>query len=159
MNEIHTLHEQLILERQHVRDIARGVGAEVGRSGSVRDDGSRYLECVLSWWSAREERLTALAARLGAGTPARAQLEQALSQPGCSREALPLLARGEHAALRDFIEGRWWQRCEALEGWLLRHGRIGEWRLVAGLSAHAILEERERYARIRATAPASAPGI
>jgi len=103
--------------------------------------------------------------------PARRAVDEALSRPGRSREALerleaalaePVVAsppRGAQKSWQEFVQffnTVWSARRDAIEALLARHAYIGDWRLVGGIDADSILEERRRYQRVSATLPPGA---
>jgi hypothetical protein len=167
MNELELIRTQLSSERRHAADVA-DAGALVfaaqppgfGASDEFRQACVDYLVCVLAWFEERDRRLAQLAHAWPAQHPARAALEEVLARPGRSREALETLeaalGSGAGADWREFAQffhGVWSTRRDALDALLGAHARVGEWRVHAGIDADTILEERARYARVRAVAP------
>jgi hypothetical protein len=181
MNEIQLIREQLATERQHACAVANACARALGRaapealeSGSPLDQFRQacveYLVCVLAWFEERDQRLAEVwHARLPAGHSAHRAVDEALSRPGRSREALEKL----EAALADkapvspqrsapkiwqefaqFFNSVWSARRDAIEALLAQHAHSGDWRLCGGIDADSILEERRRYARLNATLPA-----
>jgi hypothetical protein len=174
MNETQLIRGQLTAERMHASAVA---GACAMAARSVREQPLRgefaqasvdYLVRVLAWFEERDQRAGDLArGRPGEATAGRA-LEAALSRPGRSREALARLERavgagGDSAAAdasalwQDFahyFDGVWSARRDAIDARLVEVLRPVEWRAVAGIDADSILEERRRFARVRATLPA-----
>ncbi|MBV8909856.1 MAG: hypothetical protein JOZ89_03750 [Gammaproteobacteria bacterium] len=127
-----------------------------------------YLVPVLAWFEERDQRAADLArGRSGEVAPGGA-LEQALSRPGRSREALEKLERAvaasSEAAAGDvaapwqdfarYFDGVWSARRDAIDATLAEVLRPMEWRTVAGIDADSILEERRRFSRVRAALPA-----
>ncbi|HTT41959.1 MAG TPA: hypothetical protein VMG33_02740 [Steroidobacteraceae bacterium] len=171
MNEIQLLRTQLETERAHVRAIAAACAATFATASPAALDSSSpleefrqacldYLVCVLVWFEERDRRLAAQALPGDGADPWAALLAQA----GNSRAALERLeaafAAGANGATRwqefaQFIDGPWSARRAALEAALAASGHTGPWRRVSGLDADTVLEERSRYARVTATAPAS----
>lgn len=174
MNEIQLIRSQLTAERIHASAVA-GACAMAARSthekplcGEFAQASVDYLVRVLAWFEERDQRAGDLArARPGEEAAARA-LEEALSRPGRSREALAKLERAvaarsevtasEASALwQDFahyFDSVWGARRDAIEARLAEELRPVEWRSVAGIDADSVLEERRRFARVRATLPA-----
>jgi hypothetical protein len=120
-----------------------------------------YLVCVLAWFEERDRRLAHFAPHRPLDPPLRAALEEALGRPGRSRDALEkletALAAGSGPAWREFAQyfhGVWSARRDALDALLGASARIADWRALAGVDADTILEERARYARVRAAVPA-----
>ena len=56
----------------------------------------------------------------------------------------------------QFFNSVWSARRDAIEAWLAANPRTTDWRVIAGIDADSILEERHRYARVRAALPAGA---
>ena len=166
MNELELIRAQLAAERRHAGAVA-DAGAAVFATqptGAAALEGFRqacvdYLVCVLAWFEERDRRLAHLASR-PADQAVRAALDDALARPGGSRETLEkleaALAAGTGTAWREFVQyfhGVWSARREALDALLSANARIADWRALAGVDADTILEERARYARVRAAAP------
>jgi hypothetical protein len=157
VNEIALIRAQLALERLHLRDIA--AASEAPGDAQARRE---YLQRVLGWFAARDERLEELLrAPGGLGEGARADLAPALAQalaaPGSSREALQNLpdtnAAGAAAAWRPFAQlmaGAWERRRDRIDTLLAQEPRAATWRAIAGIDADTVLEERAGYARARA---------
>jgi hypothetical protein len=152
MNEIALIRTQLALERAHLRDIATASAAP-GDSPARRE----YLQRVLGWFAARDERLEELLrAPDGFAEAARPALAQALAARGGSREALRRLPDADTAGIADawrafaqFMAGEWDSRRERLEALLAHESRAATWRTMAGIDADTVLEERACYARAR----------
>jgi hypothetical protein len=173
LNEIQLLRMQLESEREHVRAIAAACAAALATAPASALESAApleqfrqacvdYLVCVLVWFEERDRRLTARTLPDGERTAACTAL---LAQPGNSRAALEKLeaafSSGAEGSARwqefaRFIEGPWSARRAALEDALAASGHTGPWREVSGLDADTVLEERSRFARVRATAP---PGV
>ena len=131
-----------------------------------------YLVWDLARFEERDQRLAEVwHARLPSGDSARRAVDEALSRPGRSREALarleaalaePVAAsppRGAQKSWQEFVQffnTVWSARRDAIEALLARHAHIGDWRLVGGIDADSILEERRRYQRVSATLPPGA---
>lgn len=183
MNETEIIRQQLATERQHASAVANACASALGRAAPEALGGGSPLvqfrqACVdyLVWDLARfEERDQRLAevwhARLPSGHSARSAVDEALSRPGRSREALarleaalaeplaPSPPRGAQKSWQEFVQffnTVWSARRDAIEALLARHAHIGDWRLVGGIDADSILEERRRYQRVSATLPPGA---
>ncbi len=183
MNEIQHIREQLTAERQHASAVANACTTAFARRNAVAlSSGSSleefrqacvdYLVCVLAWFEERDQRLTDL--RDAGPTPAdegQRTLEAALASPGRSREALEKLAAAlartpapsadsrtqeSWREFAQFFNSVWSARRDAIEAWLAANPRTTDWRVIAGIDADSILEERHRYARVRAALPAGA---
>ena len=183
MNEIQHIREQLTAERQHASAVANACTTAFARRNAVAlSSGSSleefrqacvdYLVCVLAWFEERDQRLTDL--RDARPTPAdegQRTLEAALASPGRSREALEKLAAAlartpapsadsrtqeSWREFAQFFNSVWSARRDAIEAWLAANPRTTDWRVIAGIDADSILEERHRYARVRAALPAGA---
>jgi hypothetical protein len=188
MDEIRLIRSQLATERQRAASIVELYGGLLrppeaqppggaAASEALRHACLEYLRCVLSAFDARDGRLRALAARLPAGDPARATIERALSDGG-GGEALgrlepALRARAPPGPSHDSVgvwqefaawfECVWRPRHAAVDVLLASNARVADWRLVAGIDADSIVEERALCARVRAQLPAglelpAAPG-
>ncbi len=182
MNEIQLIRAQLDLERSHAGEVAAAAAACLGRataaalaSGtpleSFRQACVDYLVCVLAWFEERDRHLAALINQYGSEHPTRDALDAALARPGRSREALERLeaafagtpdatpAPGARPAWTDFAQffsGTWSTRRDALDALLAANSRASDWRLISGIDADTILEERSRYAQVLEMLP---PGI
>jgi hypothetical protein len=180
MNEIELIRNQLALERAHVGAVANACASVMqGDAGAVSPGDSPgefrracvdYLACVLAWFEERDQRLTdLLELRFPATGAVRRTLEDALGRPGRSREALAKLeaacaattaaAPGRQQGWREFAEyfnGVWGTRRDALDALLSTNSRATDWRTLGGIDADSILEERRRFAQVRAQLP---PGV
>ena len=181
MNEIQLIRQQLAAERQHASAVANACSSALGRAESkavalgsplaeFRQACVDYLVCVLAWFEERDQRLAELwHARLPRMDSARRAVDEALARHGRSREALEkleaaLAATGAASAQRglqkswqefaQFFNSVWSARRDAIDDELARHASTADWRLVGGIDADSILEERRRYARVRQTLPA-----
>jgi hypothetical protein len=178
MNEILLIRSQLALERAHAAAVAnacatalQGVsGAEPTSDapGLFRAACVDYLACVLAWFEERDQRLVELIqVRFRSSDPRRRAFEEVLARRGRSREALTRLesacatavpdARACKQGWREFVEyfnGAWSPRRDALDALLSSNYRASDWRSFAGIDADSILEERRRYAQVRAQVPA-----
>jgi hypothetical protein len=178
MNEIELIRAQLAAERSHAGAVAGACAVALERaepgvptSGSplaeFRQACVEYLVCVLAWFEERDQRLADLwHTRLAPGDPERRSLDDLLGGHGRSREALERLAAALESAghgprqswqeFATFFNGVWSARRAALDALMEPLARTADWRQVAGIDADSILEERARYARVRATLPAGA---
>ena len=169
MNELELIRSQLSAERRHaaaVADAGSMVFAAPGAVGALEEFRQAcvdYLVCVLAWFEERDRRLAQLTHSWAPAHPARSALDEVLARPGRSREALEkleaALGSGAVADWREFAQffhGLWSTRRDALEALLNANARVGDWRTLAGIDADTILEERTRYARVRALSPAGA---
>jgi hypothetical protein len=179
MNEIQLLRHQLTLERAHVIAVANAcataLGSDTGAGpmseslGQFQRASVDYLACVLAWFEERDQRLADLIqVRFSADDLARRGFEEVLARDGRSRDALAKLetactatgASGTAARqrswreFREYFNGRWSTRREALEALLASNTRTGDWRILSGIDADSILEERRRYALVAAQLPA-----
>ena len=181
-NEVQLIRAQLTAERQHASTVANACATAFGRrnavalsSGSSLEEFQQacvdYLVRVLAWFEERDQRLTDLShARPTAADAGRRTLEDTLASPGRSREALEKLAAAlacaaaspdSHAQeswreFAQFFNSVWGARRDAIDAWLAANPRTTDWRHIAGIDADSILEERNRYARVRAALPAGA---
>jgi len=174
MNEVQLIRAQLAVERAHASAVADACAAaaagERDRPGAPPAEFTRacveYLACVLAWFEERDQRTLDFAHALAPGEAAvRRALEEALARPGRSRETLEKLERavtgtaaekGASGLWQEFARyfaGLWRARREAIDARLGEGLRRANWRVVAGIDADSILEERRRYARVRATLP------
>ena len=176
MNEIQLIRGQLTAERMHAGAVvdacamaARSAPQEL-RLGEFAHACVDYLVRVLAWFEERDQRARDLARGRPGGVAAARALEEALTRPGRSREALAMLERavaaGSPAAAdaaglwEDFaryFDGVWSVRRDAIDARLAEELRPAEWRTVAGIDADSILEERRRFERVRAMLPAGVP--
>jgi hypothetical protein len=183
MNEIQLIRAQLDLERSHARAAADAAATALARatpaalaSGTpletFRQACVDYLVCVLAWFEERDRRLAALVNQYGPEHPTRDALDAALARRGRSREALEKLeaafaaapeaaaASGAKSAWTEFAQffgGPWSSRRDALDALLAANSRASDWRLMGGIDADAILEERSRYTRVEETLPPGVP--
>ena len=183
MNEVQLIRAQLAAERQNASTVANACATALGRRNAVAlSSGSSleefrqacvdYLVCVLAWFEERDQRLTDL--RDARPTPADEgprTLEAALGSPGRSREALerleaalartPAPSADSHAQeswreFAQFFNSVWSARRDAIDALLAANTTTTDWRVIAGIDADSILQERNRYARVRTTLPAGA---
>jgi hypothetical protein len=177
MDEIQLIRNQLAAQRQHASAVANACARALepagthelagGSLGEFRQACVDYLVCVLAWFEERDQRLSDFA-RVASADAARRTLEEALGRPGRSREALEKLekavagardngdtaaAHGTQQSWQEFaryFNGVWNARRDAIDALLAQALRASDWRAVAGIDADSILEERQRYARVRA---------
>jgi hypothetical protein len=173
MNEIEIIRGQLLTERQHADAVASACATALQRSESTshglaefRQSCVDYLVCVLAWFEERDQRLGDLARALGPADPARRALEDALAQPGRSRETLERFAAAvastatgsgssqvSWSEFARYFSGAWSARRDAVDALLAPNPRVGDWRAVAAIDADSILEERQLYARVSERLP------
>jgi hypothetical protein len=175
MNEVELIRAQLSLERQHAAAVSHALSAAAAQEGNhltavgaFREACVDYLAWVLSRFEEREQVFHDLVrTRMAAEDANRRAAEEVFALPGTSREALAKL----EAALRDgsdsrpghgsrlwaeflqFFDGAWRTRRDALDQLFARHARITDWRAMSAIDADSIFDERNRYARVRATLP------
>ena len=158
MNEIQLILRQLSAESERARAVVQACAADPAGAGpQFRETSVEYLSCVLAWFEERDRRLGELYARRPADDPDRRSVERTLDDAGSSREALERLERvGGREGWQDlasFVAGPWTGRREAIGRVLAANARVVDWRLVGGIDADSILEERRRYARFRQHLP------
>jgi len=181
MNEVQLIRNQLALERAHASAVANacatvlqtesGAGPTSDSLGQFRRACVDYLACVLAWFEERDQRLADLIqTRFSAADPARRAFEEVLVRRGHSRDALEKLEAAcaytaapgttrRRQTWREFAEyfnGMWSSRRDALEALLASNTRASDWRILGGIDADSILEERRRYALVIAQVP---PGV
>jgi hypothetical protein len=180
VNEIQLIRAQLDLERSHAGAVAAATAVALGPAApaalasgtpleTFRQACVDYLVCVLAWFEERDRRLAGLINQYGPEHPTRDALDAALARRGRSREALEKLeaafagapdaaagARPAWTEFAQFFRGTWSTRRDALDALLAANSRASDWRLMSGIDADSILEERSRYARVQETLP---PGI
>jgi hypothetical protein len=182
VNEIHLIRSQLRVECDRAGAVAQAcAGALAGAdpqalaAGSalaeLHQAGVEYLACVLAWFDERDRRLRDLYARRPADDPGRRSVEKMLTGGGNSLEALERLesvagnpagengdaSRSRHERWQKFsrfFTGPWKAQRDAIDQLLSSSPRVADWRVVAGINADSILEERRRYARFRQRLPA-----
>jgi hypothetical protein len=166
VNEIQLIRDQLAAERRHASAVARACA--VAARGEFAEACVEYLVRVLAWFEERDQRAGDFARSRPGEPPAGEALAEALARPGRSREALEKLERavagGSQAAASDpsplwqdfarYFDGVWSTRRDAIDARLAEQLRPAQWRTVAGIDADSILEERRRFARVRAVLPA-----
>jgi hypothetical protein len=171
LNEIHLIRSQLGIERERTGAVAQAcAGALAGAdprafaAGSALAEfhqaGVEYLACVLAWFDERDRRLRELYARRPADDPERRSVDKMLAGGGNSLEALERLESVAGVPERwqefsRFFAGPWQTRRDAIDRILSSGLRVADWRVIAGIDADSILEERRRYARFRQHLPAA----
>jgi len=180
MNEIQLIRAQLDGERRRAMEVvdacavalaqASPPGAPDGSAAAAfRQACAEYLACVLTWFEQRDRRAAELYPGLPTGDARRQALEPALAREGRSDEVLERLrtiearyatptpgpaACAAWGDLAQYMGSAWNTRRNAVDVVLAGGGRVADWRTVSGIDADSILEERSRYARVRATLPA-----
>lgn len=182
MNEIQLIRAQLDTERLHVNAVAKACAAALaGAPGSappasaalaqLRAAAADYLLCVLGWFEARDQRLLGLlSARTAAAERAPPALQAALAQSGSSHEAFGMLkvlnadappanAAGSPVTWLTWAQGietLWNPHRQAIDALMAQITRPADWRMIAGIDADSILDERQRFERVRAACPPGA---
>jgi hypothetical protein len=169
MNESQLIRQQLALERAHLSAVTRACseilgGATAHKAAVPGDFGpacQAYLGCVLSWYEARDQRLAQLGAGPGSHDPRGNTVSALLASRGSASEALEKLGAaastpGGWQGFEQFLRGPWSARRDALEALLAGDLRAADWRLIGGIDADGILEERVRFARVASLMPAGA---
>jgi len=141
-------------------------GTTLGASqvSELRQASVDYLVWVLTRFEARDLALADLIrSRLAADDDTRRAAEDLLAHKGTSREALAKLeaALGGRAPATDpqwrefleFLTREWRPRRDKLDALLERALQVTEWRAVSAIDADSILEERRRFARVKAALP------
>lgn len=176
MNEVELIRGQLAVERQHAAEVARACASVLApatargteRLASLeafRRTGVEYLAWILTRFEEREQVFhDLLRSRFPADAANRREVESALALPGTSREALAKLETAlgsgdlESAATRwgdflRFFSGAWIARRDEIDRLFERQAKVADWRAVSGIDADSIVDERSRYARVKATLP------
>ncbi len=167
MNELQLIRGQLAVERQHAAEVANACASalQAGAQGSLpefRQACVDYLVWVLSRFEERDQTILDLTrSRALSDAAARKEIEELISRPGKSREALAKLelalsAAADSARWREFgqfFNGTWRTRRDAIDAFFERNARVSDWRAVAAIDADSILEERSRYTRVRESLP------
>ncbi len=177
MNEVELIRRQLGVERQHAADVARACANALVAAGSegpdrltpleaLRQASVDYLVWTLSRFEEREQVFhDLLRSRLAADDPNRRAVESAFVLPGTSREALAKLETalgatgGTDVATRwteflRFFSSAWSARRDEIDRLFERQAKVTDWRTVSDIDADSIVDERNRYARVKATMPA-----
>lgn len=161
MNELELIRNQLRAERTHVIEVARACAAP-GTTEAFRQACVEYLVFVLTRFEERDQMLAEQYRARPAPTdnPRRHELDEILSRPGTSREALTKLEAALHgegtsagsglwSEFGRFFEGPWRARRDAVDALRERNARVADWRAISFVDADSIVEERTRYARIQ----------
>jgi hypothetical protein len=180
MNEVELIRRQLGVERQHAAEVSRdcasvfaAAGEEIPSGGeqlapleAFRQASVEYLAWILSRFEEREQVFhDLLRGRLAADDPNRRAVETAFALPGTSREALAKLeialratGAGDTAThwteFLRFFSSAWSARRDEIDRLFERQAKIADWRTVSDIDADSIVDERNRYARVKATLPA-----
>lgn len=172
MNEVELIRAQLLLERQHAAAVSYALAAAAAQGerfaapSAFREASVDYLAWTLSRFEGREQILHDLVRnRFGAEEPLRNSFEAAFALPGSSRETLAKLQAVLHPAAPAaqsgsgwaefllFFDGVWSKRRDALDKLFAEQATVTDWRAVSSIDADSIFDERNRYARVRATLP------
>lgn len=179
MNEIEIIRSQVATEQTHAAEVAKACAAVFGSESAApaseatalfREACVSYLVWVLARFEERDQTLSELLASRQplASRPAAESvrhLGSLIARPGTSREALArleaALAAGESPTARAgwqeftrFFGSAWAPRRAALDGALAEHLGVADLRAVYAIDADSMLDERKRFARIAAQAPA-----
>lgn len=173
MNEVQLIRAQLSLERQHAAEVVRACAeALAGTSArgterqaaveAFRQASVEYLAWILSRFEERDQVFhDLLRKRFAAEDPDRRAAEGILGLPGSSREALARLETALGGASDSdwkeflrFFSDAWSTRRDEVARLLERQAKVTDWRTVSGIDADSIVDERGRYARVKATLPA-----
>jgi hypothetical protein len=172
VNEVQLIRAQLSLERQHAAEVVRAcadaLAGGTGRLAAVeafRQAGVEYLAWILSRFEERDQVFhDLLRKRSIAEDPNRRAVEAALALPGSSRDALAkletALGSANDSAWKDFLHffsDAWSTRRDDIDRLFERQAKVTDWRTVSGIDADSIVDERARYARVKATFPAETP--
>ena len=176
MNEVELIRRQLGVERQHAADAARACANALATAASqdpdrltsleaFRQASVDYLVWILSRFEEREQVFhDFLRTRLAADDPNRCAVVGAFALAGTSREALTKLETalgatgGTDTATRwteflRFFSSAWSARRDEIDRLFERQAKLADWRTVAAIDADSIVDERSRYARVKATLP------
>jgi hypothetical protein len=164
MNEVELIRAQLRVERQHAEAVARPCASA---HAAVSVDAIEYLAWILTRFEEREQVFHDLIRkRFAADDPHRQAVEATLGSPGSNREALAKLeaalgagADAHTTALRwseflNFFSRAWVTRRDEIERLFQIQAKVTDWRTVSAIDADSIVDERARWARVRATMPA-----
>jgi len=181
MNEVELIRAQLAAERRHAAEVANACASALEAAavpGGTSDPALGefcqacvdYLVWVLTRFEQRDQILSdVFHSRLATDNEARRALDELLTRPGKSRDALAKLevalssASGRATAaasgkrwheFTEFFDGVWSARRDALDRLFERYARVADWRAVCAIDADSILEERGRYANARGKLPA-----
>jgi len=161
MNEVQLIRAQLSLERQHATEVVRAC-ADAPAVEAFRQASVEYLAWILSRFEERDQVFhDLLRKRLAAEDPDRRAAEAILALPGSSREALAKLetalgstSDSDWKEFLRFFSDAWSVRRDEVARLFERQAKITDWRTVSGIDADSIVDERGRYARVKATLPA-----
>ena len=161
MNEVQLIRAQLSLERQHAAEVVRSL-ADLAKVEAFRPTAVEYLAWILSRFEERDQVFhDLLRKRFAAEDPDRRNAEAALELAGSSREALArletALGGANDGAWTDFVRffnGAWSSRRAEIDRLFERQAKVTDWRTVSGIDADSIVDERGRYARVKARLPA-----
>jgi hypothetical protein len=166
MNETEFIRRQLALERAHLGAVAQACAdaaltptpAQAATLAQFQQACLEYLDCVLGWYEERDRRVEKLAEGLDADDPRCTSVNEILGRRGSGREALEKLTAtgaspGGWPQFVRFLSGPWSARRDALERLLAHDSRALDWRLISGIDADGILEERRHYDRVVALLP------
>ena len=167
MNEVQLIRAQLSLERQHAAEVVRLLADGSKRLATVeafQQAGVDYLAWILSRFEERDQVFhDLLRKRFATEDPNRRAVEAALTLPGSSREALAkletALGGANDSAWTDFLHlfsSAWSARRDEIDRLFERQAKVTDWRTVSGIDADSIVDERARYARVKAMLPAAA---
>lgn len=176
MNEIELIRRQLSVERQHATEIARTLAGALAAVSSTdprvaadsvaavevfRTASVDYLVWSLSRFEERDQVFhDLLRKRSSAGDPNRRAVEAALALAGSSRDALAHLEGALSGTGADrwnrflhFFNGDWSTRRDEIDRLFTQLAKVPDWRTVSGIDADSIVDERTRYARVKAATP------
>ena len=176
MNEVELIRRQLGVERQHAAAVSQACASALAAAASqgpdrlapleaFRQASVEYLVWILSRFEEREQVFQDLVRnRLAADDPNRRAVETAFALPGTSREALARLETalgatgGTDTTTRwtdflRFFSSAWSARRDEIDRLFERQAKITDWRTVSDIDADSIVDERSRYARVKATLP------
>ena len=165
MNEVQLIRAQLGLERQHAAEVVRLLAdgsKRLAAAEAFQQAAVDYLAWILSRFEERDQVFhDLLRKRFATEDPNRRAVETALALPGSSREALTkletALGGANDSAWTDFLRlfsSAWSDRREEIDGLFERQAKVTDWRTVSGIDADSIVDERARYAGVKATLPA-----
>ena len=164
MNEVQLIRAQLSLERQHAAEVVRLLadGSKLLAVEAFRQAAVDYLAWILSRFEERDQLFhDLLRKRFATEDPTRRAVEAALALPGSSREALTKLETalgganvGAWSDFLRFFSGAWSTRRDEIDRLFERQAKVTDWRTVSGIDADSIVDERARYAGVKATLPA-----
>ena len=163
MNEVELIRAQLRVERQHAEAVARACAST---HAAVSAPGTEYLAWILTRFEEREQVFHDLIRkRFAAGDPHRQAVEVTLGAPGSNREVLTKLeaalgaSADAHTTARrwseflSFFSGDWVTRRNEIDRLFQIQAKVTDWRTVSAIDADSIVDERARWARVKATTP------